>query len=131
MAFSRPVVLDTNIIVSAFLSSLGKPNRILIMALNGDIQIVLCDEVEAEYRDVLTRPHFKFDSNRVNLVLDQLLSIGMSVDVFKSTIPFDDEDDRIFYDLAKSTGAILVTGNIRHYPTDDAVMPPAEFLRRL
>ena len=32
-----------------------------------------------------------------------------------------DEKDRVFYDLAKSCRARLVTGNIKHYPVDELV----------
>jgi hypothetical protein len=37
----------------------------------------------------------------------------------------------VFYNLAKAAGAILVTGNMRHFPDDEQVMAPANFLRLL
>jgi putative PIN family toxin of toxin-antitoxin system len=129
--FPRLVVLDTNILVSALLTPSGNPDRVLTLVLGGDIHIVLCDEVEAEYRDVLARPHFGFNPKKTSLILDQLSDMGTWTVVSKSTIAFADEDDRVFYDLAKGTGAILVTGNIRHYPTDSAVLLPAGFLSML
>jgi len=42
-----------------------------------------------------------------------------------------DETDRVFYDTAKASGAILITGNIRHYPAMPFIMTPADFLGTL
>ncbi len=39
------------------------------------------------------------------------------------------EDDRMFYEVAKSAkAAYLVTGNKRHFPNDDIVRTPKEFV---
>ena len=35
--------------------------------------------------------------------------------------PMPDEKDRIFYDMAKSCKARLITGNFKHYPVDEYV----------
>jgi len=40
-----------------------------------------------------------------------------------------DETDRIFYDTAKNTASILITGNIRHYPNEKFILTPTEFLK--
>jgi len=42
-----------------------------------------------------------------------------------------DESDRVFYDTAKTIGAILVTGNIKHYPDEPLIMTPAVFMKKL
>jgi len=39
-----------------------------------------------------------------------------------------DEDDRKFYDTAKSVGAWLISGNLKHYPKEDFIKTPTEFL---
>jgi predicted nucleic acid-binding protein len=43
-------------------------------------------------------------------------------------MPLLDEDDRVFYDTATASEAVLVTGNIRHFPAEPFVMTPADFL---
>jgi hypothetical protein len=40
------------------------------------------------------------------------------------------EDDRIFYDTAKHSGSILVTGNLKHYPKEAFILAPTEFLAK-
>ena len=48
-----------------------------------------------------------------------------------STISLPDETDRVFYDTAKSSDSILITGNIKHYPSDEFVMSPSDFLKSI
>ncbi|MCL1865964.1 MAG: hypothetical protein FWF82_00980, partial [Oscillospiraceae bacterium] len=48
-----------------------------------------------------------------------------------STIPLTDESDRKFYDAAKANGAVLITGNQKHYPDEFFVMNPADFLEQM
>ena len=43
-------------------------------------------------------------------------------------MPMPDETDRIFYDTAKASGAILITGNLKHFPSEPFIMKSAEFL---
>jgi hypothetical protein len=45
-----------------------------------------------------------------------------------SNIVMADESDRKFFDAAQSCGAILITGNKKHYPPAPFVLTPAEFL---
>jgi predicted nucleic acid-binding protein len=45
-------------------------------------------------------------------------------------IDLPDEKDRIFYDTAKQRNAILITGNIKHFPEEDFIMSPKDFLER-
>lgn len=45
--------------------------------------------------------------------------------------PFADEDDKKFYEVANTAGAYLVTGNLKHFPTearDHMLRTPAELL---
>jgi hypothetical protein len=39
-----------------------------------------------------------------------------------------DESDRKFYDAAKKSESILVTGNVKHFPSVYFVMSPSAFL---
>ena len=45
-------------------------------------------------------------------------------------VPFPDELDRKFYEVARFCQAPLVTGNIAHFPSDDIVMTVAAFHER-
>ena len=43
---------------------------------------------------------------------------------------FVDEADKKFYEVAKFCGAVLVTGNLKHFPEDPLVMSVADFLEK-
>ena len=50
------VVLDTNIVVSAYLVPTGKPARILSLARQGKIDICLSEDILGEIKRTLLRP---------------------------------------------------------------------------
>jgi putative PIN family toxin of toxin-antitoxin system len=90
------IVLDTNVIVSAMLSSGGNAANILSLVLDGRIQLCLSAPIMAEYEEVLLRPKFKFIPARVRLVLDVLSEIGLICEPSTSSTPLPDETDRPF-----------------------------------
>ena len=49
------IVLDTNVLVSGFLSPHGPPGAILRSILTGSITLCFDERILAEYRDVLMR----------------------------------------------------------------------------
>ena len=62
-------------------------------------------------------------------IINALEAGGTVIEPTTSTMPMPDESDRTFYDTAKASGAILVTGNIKHYPDESFIMTPADFLQ--
>ena len=122
------IVLDTNVIVSALMSPLGNPAKIYKMFFTGILGLVYNDSILSEYEDVLHRPYLRIPAEDADMVLNAIKLNGEHVEPSPSTFPMTDEDDRTFYDTAKSSGAYLVTGNIRHYPDESFILTPAEFL---
>ena len=105
------VVLDTNILVSGLMSPNGKPARLLDRVMNGDDTLCVDDGILWEYRVVLFRPKFGFDPDAVESLLSYLRSHSLIVTPDASEVPFTDESDRKFYEVAKYCNATLVTGN--------------------
>jgi uncharacterized protein len=52
-------VIDTNLIVSAFILRRGNPDRLIELLYALRFMAVISDELFVEYRDVLSRPHFQ------------------------------------------------------------------------
>jgi len=125
------VVLDSNVLVSALWSGQGKPYLILEMFFKGEIALYYSSEVIEEYKDVLSRDKLGFSAEKVTGLLSEIVANGIFVDAPKSNIPFADEDDRTYYDTARANGAVVVTGNKRHFPNEPCVLTPAEFLDSL
>ncbi|MDR1157487.1 MAG: putative toxin-antitoxin system toxin component, PIN family [Oscillospiraceae bacterium] len=122
------VVLDTNIIVSALLSPLGNPAKIYKMFLTETLKLAYSSGILAEYNDVLFRPRLRIPANEVVKVLEVIQEYGERIEPTPGTRDMVDEDDRVFYDTAKSAGAYLVTGNKKHYPDEAFILTPTEFL---
>jgi putative PIN family toxin of toxin-antitoxin system len=125
------VVIDTNILVSALWSKQGKPSQIAHMIPDDKIIPCFCEEILKEYKKVLSRPRFDFSPDEINELLEQITKHGRNVETIKSDIPMTDESDRFFYDVAKQSKAILITGNIKHYPDEAHILTPAQFIEML
>ena len=124
------VVVDTNILVSALWSRNGVPARILSLILTGDIIPCFDYRIMCEYREVLKRPKFGFSKEEVNSLLSWFEDYGFSVLAEPLSISFSDEADKKFYEVAKHCKAVLVTGNLKHFPEDPLVMSASEFLEK-
>ena len=126
------IVLDTNILVSAVWSPGRNASDILNAAFAGRFTVCYDSRILAEYDRVLHYPRLGFADWEVQAVLDPLIAQGLSVIPDPCPeISFErDESDRKFYEVAKFCGAILVTGNLAHFPSEPMILPPAEFCRR-
>lgn len=124
------VVVDTNILVSALWSRNGAPARAVGLVLSGQLTPCYDHRIMLEYRQVLQRPKFRFQPSEINALLAWIKQSGRSVVPAPVDIPFVDEADRKFYEVAKYCGAILITGNLKHFPNDGAVMSVSDFLER-
>ncbi len=123
------IVLDTNILISAAYSPGRNASDILSAAFMGKFRICYDYRILEEYYRVFYYLKFNFTRQEVNAVLDPLIKNGISViaDSIKDVSFEKDESDRKFYEVAKYTNAILITGNLKHYPKDKNIMNASEF----
>jgi len=130
------VVLDTNVLVSAFLKPRSNPGRILHLVIQGDIQIIINEHILAEYFEVLRRPKFDFKHENIQIVIELFRSKGIYALALPESFQLPDKSDAPFLEAALSTQAdALITGNKKHFPKrfskDQRVVSPEEFLRQL
>ncbi len=129
------VVLDTNVVVSAFLTPSGVPAEVLRRALGGEPVPLYDERILAEYREVLERPRFKLDTEDVTAVLELLAAKGERVTAAPLVlVKLPDPDDLPFIEVAVAGQAdALVTGNPRHFPDTGGVelLSPRQLLERL
>lgn len=126
-------VIDTNVLVSAMLKFQSVPGQVANEALLGDLTPLLCDEIVAEYREVLARPKFKFDQRAVETLIDGIIDRGIFVDAVQVEEVIPDPKDVVFYEVVmegrkEHDDAYLVTGNIKHFPIKSFVVTPKEML---
>ena len=111
------IVLDTNVLVSGLLSPYGHPAEIIRMISADELILYYDARIITEYNEVLSRPKFKLDQNKVSVLLEYIVQTGRVVASIPLDKPLPDPDDEIFLEIAISGGAnCLITGNIGHFP---------------
>jgi len=132
------LVIDTNVVVSAFINPGGKPSQIMNIVLSRRAELYYNSAILSEYESVMLRPKFsgKIDSGNIQRFISLLRSIGTSYCPLPDTTRLSpaglsDESDRIFYDTAIGSGSILISGNIKHFPKEPFIMSPSNFLKQI
>jgi len=130
------VVLDTNVLVAGLLSAGGPPGWIVEAVLAGDLEPAFDGAIRLKYEEVLRRPEFGFSPDSVDDILAALDQFGFHVTTPAPwPIPLADRDDEPFLAVAQASACVLVTGNLRHFPTrvrnGVTVMSPREFVDNL
>ena len=126
----RLVALDTNVLLSALWQPAGPSARVLRAVQQFTLVPVFDRRMLDEYLEVLSRPRFaqRIVPAVATSTVSALARIGLNVTPVVETYPasLPDEDDRPFVEVALTTGAMLVTGNLRDYPAEvgvEAVLP--------
>ena len=125
-------VIDTNVLVSAMLRWDSVPGCVLEHAFVGDIIPLLNEQVLKEYMEVLKRPKFHFEEEKINIIIDGIVKRGVFVDAEHTGQVLPDPKDIVFYEIVmekrKCEEAFLVTGNIKHFPAEPYIVTPREML---
>ena len=125
-------VIDTNVLVSAFLKENSVPRYIINYMYAGKIIPVYNEEIITEYSAVLHRPKFYFPTESVDIAVNAIQQIGLKIDGTSITEPIPDPKDIVFYAVAlnamKQFKTYLITGNIKHFPAKSFVVTPRQFL---
>ena len=131
-------MIDTNVVISAFINPSGKPSQIMKMILGRGAELCYNSAILDEYESVMLRPKFsgKIDFGNIQRFISLIRNIGTSYypipGITKlSQVILPDESDRIFYDTAVGSGSILISGNIRHFPKEPFIMSPSDFLKQI
>ncbi len=91
-------------------------------------------EIIEEYKEVLSRPKFKFPIELIDDLISCITTLG--IDTISSNIAIDeiftDTDDIVFYEVAMSReDSFLITGNLRHFPKKPFVVSPTQMVEIL
>lgn len=129
-------VIDTNVLVSALLSSHDDAATVQVVArmLSGEITPVYSSAVMAEYRDVLRRKKFGFSPDAVDYLLAAITKFGLLVEPSPSGIVLPDMKDLPFYEVVlekRDDDARLVTGNLKHFPSKPFIVTARQMLEIL
>ena len=128
----KGVVFDTNVIVSALLKPGSIPSSLVSLVFSYELRLSVSEPILAEYREVLSRPVFGFDSQSLNRFLSELAKISETVHPRKTLALSPDEPDNRFLECALAAKAdFLISGNTKHFPFAEfkgtQIVTPAEF----
>ena len=127
------IVLDTNVIVAGLLSPFGPCGKIVRMLSSGELTLSLDARILSEYQEVLARPRFKFDKDKLAVLLDQIEHRGLTAASSPLLHPLPDIYDEPFLAVAiAARTTCIVTENQKHFPAElcqaVTVLSPGEFL---
>ena len=130
------IVVDTNVVVSAFLKPYSNPALILALIAQQEVNLCLSKNILTEYQGVFAYRKFKhLNQDKVKIFLSQIerdalwIEPQLAVNILK-----DDPEDNKFLECALAAKAdFLITGNTKHFPLHSfyhtRIVTPAEFLR--
>lgn len=110
------LVLDTNVIVSGLLTAHGHCARILDLVAEGVLLVCIDPRLLAVFGEVLHRTELDIAPADAAIVLDMLRGNAQPVVALPLAAALPDPDDLPFLEVAAAADAILVTGNMRHFP---------------
>lgn len=126
-------VIDTNVLVSALLSSKDDTATVQVLGkvISGEIIPVYSNVIIKEYREVLSRKKFGFSSETIEYLISSVEKYGILVDPTPSGVALPDIKDVPFYEVVlekRDEGSYLVTGNTKHFPKEPFIVTPRELL---
>ena len=127
------IVIDTNVLVAGLLSPFGDCGEIVRMVSAGELTLSFDARILSEYNEVLRRPRFGFEEEKVAAFLDYIVYRGRAVAPSPLSHSLPDPDDEPFLEVTLASQAVyLVTGNQKHFPAERCrgakVISPNEFL---
>ena len=133
---AQNVVIDTNVIVSAFLSSHEDTSTVLVLKklYKKEILLYYSKKILEEYKDVLNRKKFGFDKKEINRFINFILQKGRIIEPAGINEKLIDEKDKPFYEIVmdkRVAKIVLITGNKKHFPSKTFIVSPTEFIESL
>ena len=94
-------VIDTNVLVSALLSSHNDAATVQVVSrvFSGEIIPLFSAEILAEYREVLHRKKFLFSEDLISVLLDTIDKYGICIEPASSGEILPDRKDLPFYEV--------------------------------
>jgi putative PIN family toxin of toxin-antitoxin system len=129
------IVLDTNVPVAGLLSPFGPCGEIVRMVSSGELTLSFDARIISEYKEVLKRPKFVFDGDKIAALLEYIEFRGQAIASSPLIGHLPDLDDEPFLEVAIASNAeCIVSGNRIHFPPKLCqgvdVLTPGEFLIR-
>lgn len=115
-------VIDTNVLVSAFIKRGTPPAEVLADLLAGTLVLHYDRRILDEYRKVFARPGLRIPVERATALLKHIDAKGIIVLVARFDRQLPDPTDQPFADVAFTAKVdLLITGNMKDFPVGDSI----------
>ena len=128
------IVLDTNVLVSGLCRRDNSASyQILKHIQKGEIPLALSYKLYLEYESVLKRENIltliDATADQIQMILHALVAIAQHSEVFYLWRPnLTDENDNFVLETAITTGAVIVTKNIKDFKEGELIFPDLTIL---
>ena len=122
------LVIDTNVIISSLIKHDSYPGKIIDLIISNAVIPVISEKIIKEYENVFNSTKFGFSKEDIQAFITYLKCSSVNIVPTPSGIKLIDLDDTVFYDafktLQSSNSVYLVTGNKKHFPSEDGIVTP-------
>ncbi|VAW62679.1 hypothetical protein MNBD_GAMMA09-2887 [hydrothermal vent metagenome] len=132
---SKPIVIDTSILISALIGVKGPSREVLRQCLNGDYRPLISNALFHEYEDVSKRRRIlnkcPLSENEIKELLNAFYSVCTWVPIYYLWRPnIIDEGDNFLIELAVAGNAeFIITNNIRDLVTAELNFPEFKIVK--
>lgn len=129
------VVIDTNVLISAFINP-GRSRDVLEKVFKGDIRLISSPAILSEFEEVLSREKFGFTKDQVAKVLSIILRVSEVITPKISiNVVSDDPDDNKILECALDGKATNIISGDKHLLRlkiykSIGIYSPNQFLRK-
>jgi uncharacterized protein len=127
------VVFDTNILLSALLSTNGNPFRCLALGRVGQVESVTCQEILDEFAEKLLIK-FKFSEEMARAAVEEVRGFSRLIEISGTlkAVPDDPDDDMVVECAVMGNATHIVTGDKHLLSLENhqgiAILKAAEFV---
>ena len=114
MQQGNKIVMDTNIVISAAISTDGVPARIFELFLEKKVVNYTTKKIISEIKEVMDRPHIKdcISEEYKNFILDNFISLSIFIEPsFNENAVLEDESDNEFVNCALTAKSDIISGD--------------------
>lgn len=130
----QKLIIDTNVLVSAFISADGASRQVLRAVLQGSAAALVSTALYAEYCDVLATDEFRkrcpLNASEIDELFDAFLCAAEMVEVFYNWRPNlrDEADNHVFELAVAAANAPLLTYNLRDFAQPQLKFPHLQII---
>ncbi|HIP30500.1 MAG TPA: putative toxin-antitoxin system toxin component, PIN family [Sulfurospirillum arcachonense] len=131
----KNIVIDTNVLLSAFYSNRGASYKLISLIDSAKFRVNISTTLIYEYEEIL-KSKSKLDEKHIDSILNYICRVGKKNRIFYLWRPkLKDTDDDFLLELAVKSNSIIVTLNGKDFKPacefNIKVMTPKEFLQHI